>query len=377
MVCGNRATSLTRLTLVALLCCGAGCADGNANGNKSFDQTGTAAGGHRTEISGFVPVPLRDTGNALSGALGELGFTETVDQVSAEVGFESGRLKGRVRDNSGSPEVLSGIQSLVYMDGDQHFEAFRAGWNLEYVFSGHRDDQNRFAPRRHPYQVCRESEGDSVFLVRLASQSPWSVEHVTRLTPAGPHSIDIDFRCRFLDVSRFGARKYAVFFWANYMRELHDAVIHFRGVDGVGEQEQWIRAESFGGWDVGTFLQESASILEFDDDHNLAFNLRSFPSPRFTCPLLLSRSAGNMVFILMFDRLKTGDDEFRFSSFPPAVDVQYVIHDVRPEHRYGFRARMSWRPWTSEEDCWQEYRSWQAGLVDAGARENSQPRNPR
>ena len=353
--------------LVALLCCGAGCWDGNNGGGAAGLQGDGVRGSAPLASLDFVPPPPGNPEAAIAEALGELGFTETVGRPIEVAGIESGRLRYRVSDNSRSPRVLNGLGSLGYLkEGDEPLEAFRAGLNLEHVYSGHRDDHNRFSPRRHPYLLCRERDGPSVFLVRLASQSPWSVEHVTRLTPSPPHSIDIDFRCRFLDVSRFGSRGYAGFFWANYMRERHDAAIHFRGVSDEGEAEQWIRAESPGRWDLGTYLDSGASALEFDSDHNMAVNLRSFPAPRFTRPFLFSRSSDDMVLILMFDRLQTGIDEIRFSNFPPAVDFQYVIHGLEPGRRYGFRARMSWRPWTTREDCLEEFRAWDPGRDSAG-----------
>ena len=340
------------LVLLAIVSCGVGCSRG--------DPVGQVA------TTGFVPPPLADTGQAIERALRGLGFSETVGEPIEVVRLESGVLEYSVSDNSRSPQVLSGLESLSYGTGAERIEAFGAGLNLEHVFSGHRDLHNRFCARRHPYLLCREREGDSVFLVRLASQSPWSIEHVTRLTPAAPHSIDIDFRCRFLDASRFGSRAYAGFFWANYMRELHDGVLQFRGTEDEdgGREEKWIRAEPRVGWDVGTYQASGAGPLEFDLDHNMGLNLRAFSSPRFTRPFFFSRCADNMVLMLMFDRMAGASDEIRFSSFPPAVDFQYVVRDIKPGRRYGFRARLSWRPWVSREDCLQEWSSWQSSEED-------------
>ena len=342
------------LVLVALLSCGVGCTEGDSSGSLGSDPAAPMAS------ADFVPLPLDDTGQAIAEALRELGFTETVGMPVEVARLESGTLEFTVSDNSRSPRVLNGLESLSYLKGGERFEAFRTGLNLEHVFSGHRDRHNRFCARRYPYLLCREREGDSVFLVRLASQGPWSIEHVTRLTPAAPHSLDIDFRCRFLEVSRFGSRAYAGFFWANYMCKLHDGTIQFRGTADGGGEEGWIRAEPTGGWDVGTYRASSAGALEFDGDHNMGLNLRSFAAPRFTRPFFFSRSADNMVLMLMFDRMHTRSDEIRFSSFPPAVDFQYVVRDIKPERRYGFRARVSWRPWVSREDCLQEWSSWQS-----------------
>jgi len=356
------------LVLLAIVSCGVGCSRGDRWEGSGDDPVGQVAS------TGFVPPPLADTDQAVEGALRGLGFSETVGKPVELVRLESGVLEYSVSDNSRSPQVLSGLESLSYGTGAERIEALGAGLNLEHVFSGHRDLHNRFCARRHPYLLCREREGDRVFLVRLASQGPWSIEHVTRLTSAPPHSIDIDFRCRFLEVSRFGSRAYAGFFWANYMRELHDGAIQFRGTEdedwgrggggGGGGEEEWIRAEPRVGWDVGTYQASGAGPLEFDIDHNMGLNLRAFSSPRFTRPFFFSRCADNMVLLLMFDRMSSASDEIRFSSFPPAVDFQYVVRDIKPGRRYGFRARMSWRPWVSREDCLQEWSSWQSSEED-------------
>ncbi|MBQ17211.1 MAG: hypothetical protein CMJ65_08800 [Planctomycetaceae bacterium] len=341
------------LALVATLCCSAGCSE--------RPPTGTG-GALENDTAGFVPPALDDPRTAISETLDGLGFTETVDPPVDVMEIESGRLVFMICDNSRSVSVLNGLQSLVHRDGEDRFEAFKAGLNLEHLYSGHRDDHNRFCPRRYPFLVCRDTEGPSFFLIRVASQSPWSVDHVTRLTPAPPHAIDIEFRCRFHDVARFGTLGYAGFFWANYMHQLQDVGIHFRGVDNANGEEQWIRANSMGGWETGTYLAAGASPLTFDSDHNMKSNLRSFDYPRFTQPFLFCRAANNMVLILMFDRLQSEHDEIRFSQFAPAVDFQYVIHGLKSEKRYGFRARLVWKPWVTADDCLREFRSWQSAL---------------
>ena len=73
-----------------------------------------------------------------------------------------------------------------------------------------------------------------------------------------------------------------------------------------------------------------------------------------------------MVFMLMFDRTFSEEDEIRFSLFKfklparprPAWDFQYVIHHVRENQEYGFRGRLIWKKWISEHDCLMEYQRW-------------------
>jgi hypothetical protein len=68
---------------------------------------------------------------------------------------------------------------------------------------------------------------------------------------------------------------------------------------------------------------------------------------------------------LMFDRLRTASAEIRFSSLPPAVDFQYIIHAVQAGRTYGFRARLSWKRWPEREACLGEFRAWQSELLNS------------
>ena len=159
------------LVLLAWQCCGAGCSDGAPAGS----QTSVGHG----ELDDFVPPPLGDLQRTVSVVLSDLEFPETVQRPVDVAVVESGGIRFRVTSNSRTPQVLSGLESLSFQDKDKRFEAFRAGLNLEHVYCGHRDVRNRFSPRKHTYLVSRERDGHSVFLVRPATQSPWSVEHAT------------------------------------------------------------------------------------------------------------------------------------------------------------------------------------------------------
>ena len=79
-----------------------------------------------------------------------------------------------------------------------------------------------------------------------------------------------------------------------------------------------------------------------------------------------------MTLILMFDRLSSPRDQIRFSlykfklsKFPrPAWDFQYVVNRVVSGEEYGFRGRLVWKKFLSQEDCLHEYEVWSAGLAD-------------
>ncbi|GMU22036.1 MAG: hypothetical protein AMXMBFR13_21240 [Phycisphaerae bacterium] len=297
------------------------------------------------------------------------------------VKIEHGDLSVIFRDNSESPGVLSGVQSLFNEQAAPGFDAFdpdspgaSAGLNFEHIISDHQDPHNAFSPRHGPYTLHRLPDDNAVVLVRRKEDSPWSVSSRMTYTVRAPHYIDLEFECTPHDRSRFGKRNYAIFFWADYMNDVAAVPIHFRGIERPGDGEKWIAAEGPSGhpdWNQGgTYRHLQAEPLAYDEDHNFKLNTWSYEWPRFTKPFHYGRAARDMVFIMMFDRAWTPEDEVRFSLFKfklkkfprPAWDFQYVIHDVQAGQRYGYKARVVWKKFVSPEDCLKEYESWAAKL---------------
>jgi len=214
-------------------------------------------------------------------------------------------------------------------------------------------------------------------LVRKAEDEPWAMSSSLKYTVIAPSSIDFEFECRSHQKELFGSRGYAVLFFANYMNDVEDVAIHFRGVPGPGKAEQWIKAEAPPGKrdynQGGTYSSQAARALEYDTNHNFKLNLWSYDYPRFTEPWYYGRVTNGMTLILMFDRMHSSEDEIRFSLFKfkvprrprPAWDFQYVIHQVQENHPYGFRGRLTWKKFVSPEDCREEYRRWKASLHEA------------
>lgn len=288
-----------------------------------------------------------------------------------------GELSALFRDNARSPAMLSGVDSLFHLTDAPGFDAFdphaldaSAGLNFEHIISGHRDPSNAFAPRHGPYALRPRPDGRSVELVRRAEDDPWGMASVLRYTVREPHYLDVDFRCHARDARRFGPRGYAVLFFASYMNDVADIGLHFLGVDAPGGEEHWIRADAPEGhphWrSGGTYRHADAPPLGYDDEHDFTLNLWSYDAPRYTRPLYYGLAGKGMVYLVMFDRAYTPDDEVRFSLFKfkvpvaprPAWDWQYVIHRVEPGREYGFRARVVWKRFVSPEDCLDEYRRW-------------------
>ena len=308
--------------------------------------------------------------------------SETLGERTETLKFAKGNLSVLLRDNSQSPKILSGVDALFHLREAPEFDAFdpddsgaSAGLNFEHVISGHRNPANSFTPRKGRYDLHRLGDGPSAMLVRRAEDDPWALASTLKYTLSESNAIDFEFRCRAQHPELFGQRGYAVLFFADYMNDVEDVAIEFRGVAGPGEEEKWIRADAPSGHadfnHGGTYRSLPAQDLAYDADHNFKLNLWSYDYPRFTQPFYYGRAAHGMVFILMFDRMHSTEDEIRFSLFKfkvprrprPAWDFQYVIHQVEQDRPYGFNGRLIWKKFVSPEDCQAEYRRWR----DAGS----------
>jgi hypothetical protein len=293
--------------------------------------------------------------------------------------ISKGDLKVTFRDNSQSPKELSGLASLVNHWDAPNFSAFdpdspgaSVGLNFEHIISGHKNPHNAFAPRHGTYTLHVLPDGKSATLVRRHEDDPWAISSTLKYTVTKPHYIDVEFRCVSHDPALFGKRRYAVLFFANYMNDVEDVAIHFRGIEGQGQPEKWITADAPKGHRVwnqgGTYRSSSASDLEYDTDHNFKLNSWSYDYPRFAKPFYYGRAAKGMVFMLMFNKAYTEEDEIRFSLFKfklprfprPAWDFQYVIRNIQAGKGYGFKARLVWKRFIGPEDCLEEYNAWMA-----------------
>lgn len=293
------------------------------------------------------------------------------------LGLQGGNLSVLLRDNALSPGLLSGVDSLFCRKDAPDFDAFdpddrgaSAGLNFEHVICGHSNSANAFTPRKGKYELYQLPDGRSARLIRKAGDDPWALASTLKYSVTAPSAIDFEFACRAQNPELFGKRGYAVLFFADYMNDVAEVPIHFRGVAAPGGDEKWISADAPPGHvdynHGGTYRSLPAPDLEYDTNHNSKLNLWSYDYPRFTQPFYYGRAAHDMVFILMFDRMHNLEDEIRFSLFKfklprhlrPAWDFQYVIHRVEAGRSYGFKGRLIWKKFVSAEDCWDEYRRW-------------------
>jgi len=295
--------------------------------------------------------------------------------------LQAGNITVLLRDNSNSPKVLSGLDSLFDRKNAPDFDAFdpddlgaSAGLNFEHVICGHSNRDNAFAPRKGRYDLHRPGDSMSAMLVRKAEDDPWALASTLKYSLIPPNAVDFEFHCRAHKPELFGERGYAVLFFANYMNDVADVALHFRGIRAPGGPEDWIRADAPPGHPDynhgGTYHSLPAQDLRYDTDHNFKLNLWSYDYPRFTQPFYYGLATNGMVLVLMFDRMHTEQDEIRFSLFKfkiprrprPAWDFQYVIHKVEKDRTYGFQGRLIWKRFVSPEDVQDEYRRWQAML---------------
>jgi hypothetical protein len=319
-------------------------------------------------------------------AIAGLPFLEAAQRLSAEIRTDAlvtheiaaGDLRVLFRDNIDSPKQLSGLDSLFHSAAPD-FDAYdpadlgaSAGLNFEHIISGHANPNNAFTPRKGPFPMTVLPDGRSVQLTRKREDDPWAMSSTLTYTVTPPHYVDMHFRCTPHDASLFGERGYAVLFFANYMHDVENLALHFRGKTGPDAEESWIAADAPPGhpdWNQGgTYRSLDASDLAYDAGHNFRLNSWSYDWPRFTQPFYYGRAARGMTLMMMFDRTQSDVDEVRFSLFKfktkrhprPAWDFQYVIRGIEAEREYGFRARLVWKPFVSAEDCQREYDQWRA-----------------
>ncbi len=289
----------------------------------------------------------------------------------------NGDLTVLFRDNSESPAILSGIQSLFNRKVTSYFDAYdpdakgaSAGMNFEHIISGHRSPFNKFTPRKGKYDLFQLYDRNSVVLVRNRKDSPWDVSSKFFYKVTKPHYVDVEFRCKAYNADLFGKRGYAIFFFANYMNDVEEIPLNFIGIEHAGDKEKWIAAEApkrHPDWNSGgTYSYVKAKPIEYDKDMNFRLNSWSYDYPRFTKPFYYGRAAHGMVFILMFNKTSTQDDQIRLSLFKfkvpkhprPAWDFQYVINKIEEEKEYGFKGRLVWKRFISAQDCLGEYEKW-------------------
>lgn len=290
-------------------------------------------------------------------------------QVASE-GDLVATFRGNVKD--GDCEHLSGVPVLTH-SSSSGFSAFdderntnqAVGLNYEHLMSGHTDGRSNKAPRSGYFPLSVSPVG-SWTLTRTKESSPWSVSAEFTYDLKAPHYLDFAFNATIHDASQFGERAYALFFFASYMNNVIDPEINFKGHVAPGAPETWVKS-SPNVQGIGNYIAEQAIALPFDStDWALAINVPNVDRPRIAKPFYYGRTINNMVYIIMFDKLYSSEDEIRFAvarwKLPddprPAWDWAYVAKDVVDGKKVSFCGRVVWKQWVSREDCEQEYERW-------------------
>ena len=303
------------------------------------------------------------------------------DERSEAVRIDHGDPAVLFRDNSRSPQLLSGIDSLINAAQTTEVDAWdpnsrgaSAGLNFEHIISGHQNPNNKLMPRIGRYTFQKVPRKNSVVLTRCAEDSPWEIASTLKYTVRAPHYVDFDFLCTPQDVSLFDLRGYAIFFFASYMNDVENVLLNVRGHMSRNTPETWIAADAPPGhpdWrSGGNYRALQADDLQYDEDVQFRLNTWSYDWPRIVRPFYFGRAGCAMTLILMFDRDRSERDQMRFSlckfklkNVPrPAWEFQYVINRVEAGSRYGFRGRLVWKKCVSADGCRDEYESWAVGV---------------
>lgn len=192
------------------------------------------------------------------------------------------------------------------------------------------------------------------------------------LSAAG--QVDLDFRCTPTTVDLY-SQGFAAMMWASYMNRALDRKIRFWGKEGG--RAGWVEFGTGTGSDieVGTVAHADATALPFEEGAQ-TLNLVAHPEKTFVTPFYYGLLDGDhdlktkddtLLYLVLFDQTDSirfamwnfiRNDEGRPDTHSPAWDWQYVIRNPMAGQHYGYRARVVVKPFTGEEQVWEEYRRW-------------------
>lgn len=305
-----------------------------------------------------------------------------VDQAQHALDMRGGDFTGRLLDNEANEgREGAGFNPLVCakFPGQNLFHNERVGLNFEHLFNGRAEDKaiSKFTPRKDP-SILTQHSATSVRLDFPAEKSAWGVEAEMQYTFAGESAVDMQFTATLTrPIKHLG---YLAAMWASYMNHTRERRIHFYGVEDG--REGWI---TFGddletGFETGTVSYAGVAPLPFEEGSE-TLNIIEHPKKHFLLPFYYglvdgdgdeTTSGDTMVYIMMFDQR----EPIRFAVWnfitnaarkpnphSPAWDWQYVLRDPEPGKRYGYRARLVYKPFVDEEDVKREYERWSASLA--------------
>ena len=300
------------------------------------------------------------------------GKTEKIEEPSPghTVTIKAGDLKAIFVDNSpfdNHMRYLNGAAFLSHKADSKNLFRY-GGLNYEHIFDGHKwweTKEEFFEPRVSPLKIKRISEKTAELYQSLSNLH--KLESWTRFTVREPHYIDMDFTC--IPRAETFDRGYIGLFWASYINTRADREYYFIGHRPGEKKKEWIKLLPSSHMGKNTVRYEN-------DDRDPTF-IENYP-PRlfnnysdyvYSYPFYYGKR-GEMVYAIMFEQ----ESSVRFTHSPtsgmpmgpdasPAWDFHFLFYDYKVGEKYGFKARVVYKPFISREDIIQEYENWSGQKV--------------
>lgn len=191
-------------------------------------------------------------------------------------------------------------------------------------------------------------------------------------------AIDLDFSVR--PRKAHWALGYLAMMWASYMNHTRERCIHFIG-DNQGVQG-WVRfgEDTAQAFETGTVACAGSAPLRYESGAQ-TLNITEHPSKKFLKPFFYGLVDGDgdattddtMVYIMIFNQAESirfalwnfiTDSSGQPDPRSPAWDWQFVIRNPEIDRRYGYKARVIYKPFAGEADVRREYEAWKAGVPE-------------
>ena len=223
-----------------------------------------------------------------------------------------------------------------------------------------------FEPRANPMSIKRIS--DRTAELHQGPTNLHKLESWTRFTVTEPHYIEMEFTC--IPRAETFDRGYIGLFWASYINTKVDKGYYFIGRKTLEDQKQWV--------EINSPAHNIESSVRYELDERDPSFVEQYPPRlfnnyldyRYSYPFYYGRR-GKMAWLLMFEQA----GPVRFSHSPtsgapvgpgtePAWDFHYLFYDYKVGEKYGFKARLAYKPFVSREDIIEEYEKWSGQKVE-------------
>lgn len=318
-------------------------------------------------VLGLVDVLLLGSMACRADDFSETGGSPVKTELKScsPITLSAGNLTATFADNEAYGPVhkqrYNGISELLHVSAsDTLFVPDYAGFNLEHLFGGDFLEE-LFEPRLHP-MVLSQVDDRTVRLHQLATPlSKVESEHVFRIAP--PNCIDVTVTLIFEDLAFF-THGYAGAFWASYINAPENRCQYFWGTTLGNSAPHWVEAfsEKHGERSAHVFIREAFEPFFAENFNSTLAN--NFSGSKYVEPFFFGLR-GKMVYAVFFDRT----EGLRFSQSPtgggktnPAWDHYFVVRNPEVGKQYGYRARVLYKPFVSNDDVRAEFVAWRKTL---------------